>query len=74
MFYFEIRVLKTIYFYRPKRTFLVFEEKSTKQFFLCVLALEWFVGILIPTDDGLLIPTTQCHAFGTVKNGKNARL
>ena len=34
---------------------------------------EWLVGILIPTDDvGLLLPTTQCHAFGTVKNGKNA--
>ena len=33
---------------------------------------EWLVGILIPTDVGLLIPTTQCHTFGTVKNGKNA--
>ena len=28
---------------------------------------EWLVGILIPTDVGLLIPTPQCHAFGTVK-------
>ena len=31
---------------------------------------EWLVGILIPTDVGLLIPTLQ--SFGTVKNGKNA--
>ena len=34
----------------------------------------WLVGILIPTDVGLLIPNPQCHAFGTVKNGKNAGL
>ena len=33
---------------------------------------EWLVDILIPTDVGLLIPTPQCHAFGTVKNDKNA--
>ena len=33
---------------------------------------EWLVGILLPTDVGLLIPTTQCHPFGTVKNGTNA--
>ena len=32
------------------------------------------VGILIPTDVGLLIPTPQCPSFGTVKNGKNAWL
>ena len=28
---------------------------------------EWLFSILIPTDVGLLIPTPQCHAFGTVK-------
>ena len=33
---------------------------------------EWLVGILIPTEVGLLIPTPQCHAIGTVKNSKNA--
>ena len=32
---------------------------------------EWLAGILILTDVGLLIPTPQCHTFGTVKNGKN---
>ena len=31
---------------------------------------EWLVGILIPTDVVLLIPTPQCHAFGTVKTAK----
>ena len=37
---------------------------------------EWLVGILIPTDVGLLKPTPQCHAFSTVlwKNGKNVWL
>ena len=38
---------------------------------IAAVAFEDF-GILIPTDVGLLIQTTQCHAFGTVKNGKNA--
>ena len=34
----------------------------------CQLTLkEWLVGILIPTDVGLLIPTTQCHASLTAK-------
>ena len=28
---------------------------------------ERLVGIFIPTDVGLLIPTPQFHAFGTVK-------
>ena len=27
---------------------------------------EWLVGILIPTDVGLLIPTPQCHTFCTL--------
>ena len=30
------------------------------------------VGILIPTDVGLSIPTPKCPSFCTVKNGKNA--
>ena len=28
---------------------------------------EWLVGILIQNDVGLLIPTSQCPSFGTVK-------
>ena len=35
-----------------------------------MIGKEWHVGILITTDVGLLIPTTQCHAFGTVKTAK----
>ena len=35
---------------------------------------EWLVGILIPTDVGLLIPTTQCHAFGRYCKKRQKRL
>ena len=54
------------------------EKRRRKTFSLTLIRVasqsnikEWLVCILIPTYVGLLI-TPQCHAFGTVKNGKNA--